>query len=251
MLSAAGCFNNSCQHGSTCVPSGWQFGSYNCTCPAGWKGVLCDAWVDPCKDPADNACALNIAICTNTGPNNYTCACKAGFTGDGVNCADVNECLNSTLCASADPNVVCVNAPGSYTCSCDPGFIGNPLVIGSCNACPEGAYQNGKVCTPCPPPSTCPSGSPSIAACHCPTGSVLDTTLQTCTQLACDAIVSFGAQWTSSPTNESVTGVCLSSYFVFSGVYPTDIVPPRRECLLSNDSLSAVWDTPVVECFGT
>jgi hypothetical protein len=62
------------------------------------------------------------AVCTNT-PGSRTCACAPGFTGDGVNCTDVNECqIDNGGCSV---NAVCTNTPGSRTCACGPGYVGD------------------------------------------------------------------------------------------------------------------------------
>ncbi|XP_075384219.1 uromodulin [Tenrec ecaudatus] len=50
-----------------------------------------------------------------------TCSCQAGFTGDGFQCVDVDECAApgmSTCWAGSS----CVNTPGSYACLCPAGF---------------------------------------------------------------------------------------------------------------------------------
>ncbi|XP_068720172.1 uncharacterized protein [Montipora capricornis] len=60
------------------------------------------------------------AVCSNT-LGSYQCSCKAGFTGDGKSCTDINEC-NASPC---DPNAVCRNKEGSYKCYCRIGFTGD------------------------------------------------------------------------------------------------------------------------------
>lgn len=55
------------------------------------------------------------------------CACKAGFTGDGATCADVNECSAANVCAAGN---ACVNAAGGFDClptSCAAVHAADPL----------------------------------------------------------------------------------------------------------------------------
>ena len=42
----------------------------------------------------------------------------AGWTGNGQQCIDINECLEGT----AGCDHTCINTPGSYRCECDEGF---------------------------------------------------------------------------------------------------------------------------------
>lgn len=79
--------------------------------------------------PAINTCAASNpcdthATCTDsaTGP---TCACNAGFTGDGMTCTDINECAASN--GGCDMNATCANTVGGRTCTCQPGFLGDGL----------------------------------------------------------------------------------------------------------------------------
>ncbi|XP_066536237.1 mucin-like protein [Hoplias malabaricus] len=69
---------------------------------------------DFCLPPFPAPCHT-MAICYSTGYN-YTCSCKLGFTGNGKNCTDINECLNPTACQNA--KYECVNTYGSSYCSC-------------------------------------------------------------------------------------------------------------------------------------
>ncbi|KAM9316830.1 uncharacterized protein PAF06_007921 [Gastrophryne carolinensis] len=69
---------------------------------------------DPCLPPYPFPCSEN-ADCV-TSNNMYTCRCKPGFTGDGKNCSDIDECLILTACPNA--KYECINNLGSFKCSC-------------------------------------------------------------------------------------------------------------------------------------
>lgn len=97
------------------------------------------------------------------------CSCKAGFTGDGLNCSDIDECADSQThnCSVG----TCENTVGSYICFCPRGYIhsngscepinecANPSLYG-CHpfakcinnmyryicVCPDGYYGDGSLC---------------------------------------------------------------------------------------------------------
>ncbi|XP_062999544.1 uromodulin [Elgaria multicarinata webbii] len=52
------------------------------------------------------------------------CVCRHGFTGNGTNCSDVDECSSFDLnrCHSL---ATCINYQGSYSCSCREGYNGD------------------------------------------------------------------------------------------------------------------------------
>ncbi|XP_077341203.1 uncharacterized protein LOC143986670 [Lithobates pipiens] len=69
---------------------------------------------DLCLPPYPYPCHEN-ADCLNSN-SSYTCRCKPGFTGDGKNCSDINECQSPTACPNA--KYECINSLGSFKCSC-------------------------------------------------------------------------------------------------------------------------------------
>ncbi|XP_015773266.1 PREDICTED: uromodulin-like isoform X1 [Acropora digitifera] len=77
---------------------------------------------DECSNN-DHSCDVN-AVCSNT-VGSYACACKAGYTGDGRNCTDidVDECTSGLH--SCHSFASCTNTIGSYRCSCQQYFNGD------------------------------------------------------------------------------------------------------------------------------
>ncbi|KAK3256764.1 hypothetical protein CYMTET_34118, partial [Cymbomonas tetramitiformis] len=88
--------------------------------------------------------------------------CPDGYGGDGVDCADVDECAE--LPAPCDPLTSCANTAGSYECGpCPQGYIGEGHT--SCadlDECAVGGY--------CVPMVTCNNTVGSYACGPCPAG---------------------------------------------------------------------------------
>ncbi|NNC02088.1 DUF4215 domain-containing protein [Corallococcus exiguus] len=91
---------------------------YTCT---GQPTVCTD--IDECAAGTDN-CNQD-ATCTNIG-GSFTCACNAGYEGDGVTCTNIDECAASP-CLNGG---TCIDGVGSYTCECAPTYEGN-----NCQSC--------------------------------------------------------------------------------------------------------------------
>ncbi|XXX73182.1 FG-GAP-like repeat-containing protein [Sorangium sp. So ce134] len=126
-------------HGDGCLP----------------KGAPCDATV-PCCDGLtchggtcveNNECALGTdncganATCTDT-PGSFTCACNAGYEGDGVTCTDIDECAQSP-CQNGG---TCTDGIDSYSCACLPGFTGADCET-NIDECAGNPCQNDGTCT--------------------------------------------------------------------------------------------------------
>uniref|UniRef100_A0A914VLB7 Uncharacterized protein n=1 Tax=Plectus sambesii TaxID=2011161 RepID=A0A914VLB7_9BILA len=128
-----------CIEGCACKPgyvfdNGTCIALGNCSCFDGssahdansvWYAQNCTIRKE-CHDGAISsepiACDQN-ANCASSGGQEQ-CVCKIGFTGDGVHCADIDECLNTTLCGQAQAQGWCNNTIGSYFCTCNPNFDG-------------------------------------------------------------------------------------------------------------------------------
>jgi hypothetical protein len=100
------------------------------------------------------------ATCTQAGAVGSTCACNAGFSGNGLSCTDIDECMVNN--GGCDSNAACTNTPGSRTCTCNPGYSGNGL---TCSDIDECLTNNGG----CDPHATC-TNTLGSRTCSCDNG---------------------------------------------------------------------------------
>ncbi|XP_062519460.1 fibrillin-1-like, partial [Corticium candelabrum] len=77
--------------------------------------------IDECVQATDN-CDSN-AECNNT-VGSFTCTCHACYSGDGINCTNINECTEGSH-DCAQRGGICANTPGGYNCSCDQCYNGD------------------------------------------------------------------------------------------------------------------------------
>ncbi|XP_036016190.1 adhesion G protein-coupled receptor E1 isoform X1 [Mus musculus] len=122
------------------------------------------------------------ATCTDT-TDSYYCTCKRGFLssngqtnfqGPGVECQDVNECLQSD--SPCGPNSVCTNILGRAKCSCLRGFsssTGKDWILGSLDNFLCADVDECLTIGICPKYSNC-SNSVGSYSCTCQPGFVLN-----------------------------------------------------------------------------
>ncbi|KAJ8963502.1 hypothetical protein NQ314_005581 [Rhamnusium bicolor] len=90
-------------------------GSFHCRCEEGYS-VKPDGGPQ-CTDEDEFS-----SICFYL-KGSYQCRCQDGFTGNGISCRDINECLTNN--GGCDQNAQCINNDGSFRCECDAGFKGD------------------------------------------------------------------------------------------------------------------------------
>ncbi|KAL7400452.1 hypothetical protein ABVT39_012542 [Epinephelus coioides] len=127
---------------------------FNCTCTAGFKGILCEDDIDECEvNPCENE-----GTCVNTQGGFY-CHCQSGFSGSFCS-TDGDECLKMK-CQNGG---TCVLTVDGYRCHCVPGFEGEicEQFIDHCRStpCVQGSCINSQTGFSC----HCPFG---VSGVHC------------------------------------------------------------------------------------
>ncbi|XP_063762504.1 protocadherin Fat 4 [Eleginops maclovinus] len=166
------CLTSPCQNGATCNKNIYisrdvavlessavifvspQKEIFNCTCPAGFTGELCEDDTDECQvNPCENK-----GTCVNT-PGSFYCHCQSGFSG--FFCSpDEDKCLK-VKCQNGG---ACIPTQDGYHCHCVPGFEGEMCEqpINHCRStpCVEGSCTNSQTGFSC----QCPFG---VSGVHC------------------------------------------------------------------------------------
>ncbi len=152
------------------------------------------------------------------------CTCRPGYTGDGLGCIDVNECLVDRGGCAVD--ATCTNTPGSRTCVCNAGYAGNGL---SCADVDECATQNGG----CSADATC-TNRLGFRTCTCTSGFSGDGL--TCADVNECATANGGCDANATCTNTIGSRNCAcNTGYEGSGVTCTDV----NECATANGGCAA------------
>ncbi|CAG9817889.1 unnamed protein product [Phaedon cochleariae] len=125
------CADNPCANGGSC---GAYKGYFNCTCPPGFTGKVCQINIDDC---VSNPC-LNGGMCLDL-VNGFRCNCTEHWMGP--TCEKPYDVCEMVPCKN---NGTCKSAPNKreYTCRCLPGFEGEncQINVDDCQGvkCPPG-----------------------------------------------------------------------------------------------------------------
>ncbi|XP_058864928.1 neurogenic locus notch homolog protein 1-like isoform X2 [Acipenser ruthenus] len=149
------CLSQPCQNGGSCVD---RINSFQCVCPEGTSGSLCEVDHDDCDPLTSEPLCFHGGVCVDR-VGGHDCLCPTGFVGSRCE-GDVNECLSNPC---VQPGTLsCVPGVNQYHCLCRTGYTGQHCesVIDSCQSAP---CQNGGACTVEP-------GTPLGYNCQCTQG---------------------------------------------------------------------------------
>ena len=140
------CATSPCVNQGQCTNE--MTGGYNCKCPLGFSGKMCEVVPNHCHS---NPC-LNGATCSSSLFTFY-CDCFLGFTG--TTCErNIDECIINP-CKNGG---TCLDSIGSYSCQCAVGKTGRHCQIdieclpqlcqddGTCDDLLPGTCKNGGTC---------------------------------------------------------------------------------------------------------
>ncbi|XP_018495761.1 protein jagged-1 [Galendromus occidentalis] len=111
------CESTPCKNGATCV--NLENDEYQCWCPEGFTGPLCEHNVDDCLE----ATCFHNATCID-GINRFQCECLPGYSG--ADCRlDIDECASNPCHGGG----TCKDLVNDYRCVCPPSRRGRNCEI--------------------------------------------------------------------------------------------------------------------------
>ena len=170
------CFelNGGCDPLRKCKDDVSNPGTATCeACPAGYVAAVANDVFSACVNEdgcAGSPCYPGV-LCTDlpppaSGNAGFKCGkCPPGYEGDGVGCADVNECAVGN--GGCDPLTTCTNTDGGFTCGPCPPSTHKGSGLTGCKPLTACAVNNGG----CDPLTTCAAtGGNSVTCGSCPSG---------------------------------------------------------------------------------
>ncbi|KAG9344704.1 hypothetical protein JZ751_010390 [Albula glossodonta] len=127
------CAASPCRNGGTCIDG---VNSFQCMCPGGWEGLLCDLNVNECsRNPCKNG-----GHCVDL-LNDFYCDCTNGWKGKTChsreNQCDANTCRNGGTC---------YDQGDAFHCACAPGWEGSTCSTAKTSPCASNPCKNGGTC---------------------------------------------------------------------------------------------------------
>ena len=123
------CENRDCGTHSRCEA---EDGEAICLCDAGFERIQRTPNVRTSTSAKMERRIATPMLRENT-EGSFSCLCNSGYSGDGTNCSDEDECTLET--DNCDANATCENISGSFRCSCNAGYFGDGTACEDVDEC--------------------------------------------------------------------------------------------------------------------